>query len=268
MVLAGHWKFDGNAQEESRRLVTATEDNIVYVNSTLGQAAQFNGTTSEIKITDDALIQNIWAGGGTIAFLINPNNDGEDNEGRIVEKTQWLTQVREESAAKMRIGMNMLFTGNNVWETTGLNIAANKYTHVIIIYNSDSADNDPTIYINNNSVAVTNTSRATGTIADDTGDAIRIGTNSTNASTFDGEIDELYIFNNAISAEERQTLFDLFTVGDAASKGVKEIATRWPITDGLTARVNKQTGRITNLIPQQSLLNRRERFGLDGKKRI
>ncbi len=36
----------------------------------------------------------------------------------------------------------------------------------------------------------------------------------------------------------------------ASTSGEKEIATRYPVEEGLTARTNKQTGRVMNLIPE------------------
>ena len=50
-----------------------------------------------------------------------------------------------------------------------------------------------------------------------------------------------------------------------ATKGEKEIKTDWPIEEGLTAGTQKQTGRITNLVPEESLVSERESRGLDGK---
>ncbi len=32
--------------------------------------------------------------------------------------------------------------------------------------------------------------------------------------------------------------------------GEKELKTEWPIEEGLTARTQKQTGRVSNLVPQ------------------
>ena len=48
--------------------------------------------------------------------------------------------------------------------------------------------------------------------------------------------------------------------------GEKELKTDWPVEKGLTARTQKQTGRTTNLIPQEeSLVSEREARGLNGK---
>ena len=53
------------------------------------------------------------------------------------------------------------------------------------------------------------------------------------------------------------------TVGDAASKGEKEIRRRYPVEEGLTAGTQKQEGRISNLVPQEiSLVPRRLKVGL------
>ena len=53
------------------------------------------------------------------------------------------------------------------------------------------------------------------------------------------------------------------TVGDAAGKGEKEIATRYPVEDGLTAGTQRQIGRIKNLVPQRSsLVARKDKVGL------
>ena len=53
------------------------------------------------------------------------------------------------------------------------------------------------------------------------------------------------------------------TVGNAAGKGEKEIMTRYPVTDGLTAGTNKQEGRIKNLVPElSSLVSEKDKEGL------
>ena len=47
------------------------------------------------------------------------------------------------------------------------------------------------------------------------------------------------------------------------TKGTRFIKKEWPITEGLTAGTEKQTGRTTNLVPQEkSLVSSREKVGL------
>ena len=37
----------------------------------------------------------------------------------------------------------------------------------------------------------------------------------------------------------------------ANTAGEKELKTDWPIEEGLTARTQKQTGRVMNLVPEE-----------------
>ena len=42
----------------------------------------------------------------------------------------------------------------------------------------------------------------------------------------------------------------------------KEIKTKWPIEEGLTAKTQKQTGRVMNLVPRQTNVPRKDKVGL------
>lgn len=48
----------------------------------------------------------------------------------------------------------------------------------------------------------------------------------------------------------------------ATTHNEKEVKTDWPVEEGLTARTQKQTGRITNLIPQQSFVRKTDKEGI------
>ncbi len=51
-------------------------------------------------------------------------------------------------------------------------------------------------------------------------------------------------------------------VGNAATKGEKEIRTNWPVEEGLTAGTQKQTGREMALVPQETVVPERLKVGL------
>jgi hypothetical protein len=42
----------------------------------------------------------------------------------------------------------------------------------------------------------------------------------------------------------------------------KELKTDWPVTEGLTAKTQKQTGRLMNLVPQDGNVPKRLKVGL------
>ena len=46
------------------------------------------------------------------------------------------------------------------------------------------------------------------------------------------------------------------------SAGQKETKTDWPITEGLTAKTEKQTGKVMNLVPEDSTVQEQEKVGL------
>tara|TARA_Y100000310_G_scaffold280361_1_gene300046 strand:+ start:2857 stop:3126 length:270 start_codon:yes stop_codon:yes gene_type:complete len=58
---------------------------------------------------------------------------------------------------------------------------------------------------------------------------------------------------------------DLLTstiVGGTGGKATRHIATRYPVEKGLTGGTQKQTGSITNLVPENSNILSRNRRGL------
>lgn len=54
----------------------------------------------------------------------------------------------------------------------------------------------------------------------------------------------------------------MVVVGDAATIGEKELKTDYPVEEGLTAGTQKQTGRVTNLVAENSIVRERETAGI------
>ena len=54
----------------------------------------------------------------------------------------------------------------------------------------------------------------------------------------------------------------MVVVGDAATSGEKELKTDYPVEEGLTAGTQKQTGRVTNLVAENSIIPERETTGI------
>ena len=48
----------------------------------------------------------------------------------------------------------------------------------------------------------------------------------------------------------------------ANTTGEKELKTNWPVEEGLTARTQKQTGRVMNLVPENSTVLKRNLEGV------
>jgi hypothetical protein len=54
-------------------------------------------------------------------------------------------------------------------------------------------------------------------------------------------------------------------VGNAATIGEKELRTDYPVEEGLTAGYQKQVGRISNLVAEDSLIPDRKKRGIYGR---
>ena len=60
----------------------------------------------------------------------------------------------------------------------------------------------------------------------------------------------------------KREVWDLFKAQMENTIGEKELKTDFPVDEGLTARTQKQTGRVTNLVPQSSIVPSRKKIGI------
>jgi len=54
----------------------------------------------------------------------------------------------------------------------------------------------------------------------------------------------------------------MVVVGDAATIGEKELKRNYPVEEGLTAGTEKQEGRVTNLVAENSIIPERKTTGV------
>ena len=98
--------------------------------------------------------------------------------------------------------------------------------------------------------------------------------NNSRSSYFDGKIDEIGIWDRALTADEITNLYNLgkgfaypFSTrggvqGETGGIGTAAIATRYPVTIGITAGTTKQTGEQMNLIPKSSTIFFKDKTGV------
>jgi|TARA_Y100000310_G_scaffold159223_1_gene158754 hypothetical protein len=214
--LAGYWDFnegsgstafDGSGNGNDGTLQFGSE---TYVTGIHGTGIDFDGNDGRIAIADDAAIQNIWDGGGTISFWIKPDSDGESSQGRIFEMggNSSRLYVKDEAGGLMRVRFYVRFSGTDgIWESP-VSIPINAWTHVMISYDADDVANDPIIYFNNTSVSVTETQAPVGTRITSAGGTYYLGNDNSDLSAFDGTIDEVRFYDAIQDSEYRTILFD------------------------------------------------------------
>src|SRR4030042_1197131 len=93
-----------------------------------------------------------------------------------------------------------------VWYPSSSSINYSQWQHIAVTYNEDDISNDPVIYINGVAQSLTEQEDPNGTASSDAAQKIAIG-NRVESSSFDGLIDEVIIYNDALTAEQVYQLY-------------------------------------------------------------
>ena len=197
--------FDGDANDVSFNQNHGTVDGATLTENRFGEedkAYSFDGEDDYIGTT---LIDNNWAyGGGSISAWIYPTGWGENNVGRIVDKT---TATNGSNGYMLYINNNGRISFNVNAGTTRASangsVELNKWTHVLVTWDTDAL---VTCYVNGVKSGTPGTTGALSGIT--TTNALRIG-NRANATdrTFDGVIDDVAVFDYALSEDEVEELY-------------------------------------------------------------
>ena len=119
------------------------------------------------------------------------------------------------------------FGGTN-WITSSAPFTPNgTYHHVALTYDGSSTSNDPVIYVDGIPQTLDDASPG-GTRNNDSGDNLIIGIGIADVNEYDGRIDEIRVYNRALSASEIEKLYRSGAVKVNSSENLK-------LTNGLIA---------------------------------
>ena len=222
--LKAYWNFNETAGSTAKDLSgngnNGTVTGATFTTGVSGNALTFDGASGSVLVSDNAAIQNIFDSGGSISAWINPDSDGEGDFSRIIDKNQVILQVLGESGGSVKVRFAQRFSGDDgIWVTDNTVATIGSWTHIVVTYDNDAVGNDPTIYINGVAVAITESTAPTGTRTTDVGDNLYIGNASSDASTFDGEIDEVRFYDTTLTAAQAKGLASVWTNSSEASAG-------------------------------------------------
>lgn len=226
-------------------IILITEIEPVVPNIANNEFYNFDGASGNVKVTDSPAIQNIFDGGGTVELWIYPRSVGQNNGGRLVDKSTNITSgwvVHLESPRLLLI---------HTFSTTAGQFAVpimdfNTWTHVSIVYNADSVINVPTIRFNGIAQTVTVEVTPVGTRLTDVGDDVFIGNRHVLSSTFDGFISDVQLWSDARTADEINDNLNSRLAGDEAG-----LVGYWKFNEGsglvaLDSTSNRNNGTITS----------------------
>lgn len=117
------------------------------------------------------------------------NGVGGLSSGRIFDKTgSAVAEINlnwRNTSSSIRFG-RIFSTTSGGWDTTAAAaVAIGAWVHIVITYDGSSTSNNPTIYINGQSVSVTTTTAPVGTVANNSG-VLVFGNRSTGSTQWDG----------------------------------------------------------------------------------
>ncbi len=168
----------------------------------LNNYGRWSSSAGEIVIGVDSALDNVYNGGGVVEALIRPFSGGSPN-GRIIDKaTGWLLLVSGESNGFTRMTFDYHWSGDDYTANTGFTIPLYKFSRVSCEYNSDSDGNSAVFRVDGVIVATAETSTPTGTREDDSAQSVTIGNNGGNTRPFDGDIDDVRMWNVDRTAAE------------------------------------------------------------------
>lgn len=136
----------------------------------------------------------------TISAWYWRNGVGGLSSGRIIDKTgsavnevglQW-----RNTSSSLRFARTFSTTAGGWDVTSAPAVSTGQWVHVLVVYDGSATANNPSIYINGQSVSVTRTTAPVGTVTSASG-VLTIGNRSTGSTNWDGMIGDVAIWSEA-----------------------------------------------------------------------
>lgn len=260
-TLISLWTFDASDSTDDKASNDGTDTAISYVAGKFGKAASFNGTTSSILVAAATSIDANSMGAFRISAWVYADSDGENDEGRIVDKMAGTDAgyrffVKSQSGSTVILDFEVGDTSTNTRVVTSTTMSTGAWHKVDAIYNTDRSGD---IYIDG-AIATysTDTTGATAT-ADDSANALYIGNRAAGDRAFDGEIDDVRIYDGSFTADELEIKKILgittYTVGTTYNKPIRamdtkiqELNTNFLTWDNITGLTTLTAGLTTNFV--------------------
>lgn len=200
--LMGYWKLDessGNAVDSSGNGYTGTSSNITYnASGKISRCYTFNGSTSKV------VLGNIIKPTTALSFSVWTKDGGQSTERHIISNTIYDTAWRGWRFTRysdQAAGVLLSSGTNNLDVTFGTTLSNDNWYHIVFTWNGTTAY----VYINN----VRNSGWSWSyTISYATTHNLTFGANDSGSQVYDGEIDELGIWNRALTDSEATYLYN------------------------------------------------------------
>jgi len=196
--LQGYWRLNGNANDTSSNGYNLTNNNsVTYTTGKFSDAGSFNGTDQYLSILDASAPNLEITQDQTWSCWIYPDVMPQNGKRIMGKRLNGKKSILFSSAAP-RYELAGLSTNENV--TSTISLTAGNWYHIVGVY--DSTNTKLKIFVNGIKTEVTASGSAT-----DTNDIFSIGAEGSNGQYFDGLIDDVAIFNRALTDAEIQEIY-------------------------------------------------------------
>ena len=213
--LVGYWPFEDapsiTAIDKSGNGNNGTLTNgPKYTNGKIGQAVDFDAVNDLINAGSGSTIDDIFANGGTVSFWFNIRSltaSGTFRNRFIVKRSTigWFIDVKDTQAIMLFFAQ--FSTNGGQWQTPTNTATLNQWIHFAVTYDGSSTANDPIFYINGGRVATTEVGTPSGTFQSDATETLLLGNTSAGGKATDGKMDDVRLYNRALSANEIHQLY-------------------------------------------------------------
>lgn len=208
-----YWRMGGTYTDLGSTNQTGTATSLSSGGALLLSSAQvstvFNLAAAQLNCGSPAANDNLWDGGGTVEMVIRPWADGfSTTQSRLASKIDggagWELGLEQQSGGYVSLFLRVDFsTVQGVWKLSGV-LPIGVQSHIAVTYSSDATTNDPTFYINGIPYTPTETTTPSGTRSSDAASTLYLGSNSSVALTYNGEMQEVALYAAALSATRIQ----------------------------------------------------------------
>ncbi len=197
------WRLDGDASDELGNNPGTIVGSLSFVQGRAGQAASFDGTTSKYINTNSGNDLPLGNSPRTMLAWIKPAGYPDPNYNGILVYSGGACTTGSLLSINNVSRLTMAFWCNDAYQA-GITVNLNQWNQVAFTYEGGTSVK---FYING--ALVDTETISTGIAAATTNGPIRIGCTDNPGRCFNGQIEDAMIFNQALTANQIQALYNL-----------------------------------------------------------
>jgi len=209
--LVSQWKLyenEGTTADDPIGSNDGTISGATWTSGKYGACLDFDGADDYVEMADAAALR--LTSGGVIEAWIYPDTDGENDRGRIFDKstdingtngyTLWITTAGSDTDLHLKVA------GGTVLSTTGGAITLSSWNHVLAYFDGTNRY----LFVNGEQEATDSEVDVGANVAG----VVRIGNRAgTEDSTFDGKIDVPRIYSSMVAGPLTETVRTIYNMG-------------------------------------------------------